>query len=128
VGREAFLARCIAAGAGREAADLVIGDVTMLDVITGALTRTDIAIVGDRIVGTHAAYEGHRRVDGSGLFCVPGFIDTHLHVESSLVTPFEFDRCVLRHGVTTAICDPHEIANVLGLDGIRYFLSAAERP
>ena len=58
---------------------------------------------------------------------MPGFIDTHLHVESSLVTPLEFDRCVLRHGVTTAICDPHEIANVLGLEGIRYFLAAAER-
>ena len=95
--------------------------------ITGALTRTDVAIVGDRIVGTHARYEGARRIDGRGLFCVPGFIDTHLHVESSLVTPLEFDRCVLRHGVTTAICDPHEIANVLGLDGIRYFLAAAER-
>ena len=56
----------------------------------------------------------------------PGFIDTHLHVESSLVTPQEFDRCVLPHGVTTAICDPHEIANVLGLEGIRYFLDSAE--
>ncbi len=66
-------------------------------------------------------------IDGRGLVCVPGFIDSHLHVESSLVTPLEFDRCVLRHGVTTAICDPHEIANVLGLEGIRYFLAAAER-
>ena len=123
----AFLARCIAAGAGREPADLVIGDVELLDVMTGALTRTDVAIVGDRIVGTHARYEGRRASTGRGLTCVPGFIDTHLHVESSLVTPLEFDRCVLRHGVTTAICDPHEIANVLGLDGIRYFLAAAER-
>ena len=70
---------------------------------------------------------GGRRIDGRGLFCVPGFIDTHLHIESSLVTPLEFDRCVLRHGVTTAICDPHEVANVLGLEGIRYFLAAAER-
>ena len=124
---EAFLARCIAAGAGREPADLVIAGVELLDVISGALARTDIAIVGDRIVGTHAAYEARARIDGRGLTCVPGFIDTHLHVESSLVTPFEFDRCVLRHGVTTAICDPHEIANVLGLAGIRYFLDAAER-
>ena len=57
---------------------------------------------------------------------MPGFIDTHLHVESSLVTPLEFDRCVLPHGVTTAICDPHEIANVLGAEGIRYFLDCAE--
>ena len=62
------------------------------------------------------------RSTARGLFAVPGFIDTHLHVESSLVTPQEFDRCVLPHGVTTAICDPHEIANVLGLEGIRFFL------
>jgi adenine deaminase len=123
----AFLARAIEAGAGRAPADLVIRDVDLLDVITGANTRSDIAIVGDRIVGTHARYEGAREIDGRGLSCVPGFIDTHLHVESSLVTPLEFDRCVLPHGVTTAISDPHEIANVLGLDGIRYFLAAAER-
>ena len=69
-------------------------------------------------------YGGWRRrevIDVTGLTLVPGFIDTHLHVESSLVTPLEFDRCVLPHGVTTAICDPHEIANVLGAEGIRYF-------
>jgi adenine deaminase len=124
---QAFLARCIAAGAGREPADLVVGDVEMLDVITGSLIRTDIAIVGERIVGTHGRYEGEERIDARGLACAPGFIDTHTHVESSLLTPFEYDRCVLGHGVTTAICDPHEIANVLGLAGIRYFLAAAER-
>ncbi|MEW9807082.1 adenine deaminase [Mesorhizobium sp. ZMM04-5] len=117
----------IMAGQGKEPADLVIADVNLLDVITGAVTQTDIAIVGDRIVGTHARYEGATVIDGAGRFAVPGFIDTHLHIESSLVTPFEFDRCVLPHGVTTAICDPHEIANVLGADGIRYFLDCAER-
>jgi adenine deaminase len=57
---------------------------------------------------------------------VPGFIDTHTHVESSLLTPHEFDRCVLPYGVTTVICDPHEIANVIGAEGIRYFLASAE--
>ena len=88
----ASLARAIAAGAGREPADLVVGDVDMLDVITGAVVRTDIAVVGDRIVGTHERYEGKRRIDGRGLYCVPGFIDTHVHVESSLVTPLAFDR------------------------------------
>jgi adenine deaminase len=123
----ATLARAIDAGAGRAPADLVIRDVDLLDVVTGQIARTDVAIVGERIVGTHARYEGKREIDGRGLHCVPGFIDTHLHVESSLLTPLEFDRCVLPHGVTTAICDPHEIANVLGLDGIGYFLAAAER-
>lgn len=124
---EALLTRMILAGQGKTPADLVVRDIDMLDVVTGAVTRTDIAIVGDRIVGTHGRYEGETIVDGTGRFAVPGFIDTHLHIESSLVTPLEFDRCVLTHGVTTALCDPHEIANVLGVAGIRYFLDCAER-
>jgi adenine deaminase len=123
----ATLTRMIMAGQGKEPADLVISNVQLLDVITGAVTKTDIAIVGDRIVGTHASYESRTVIDGAGRFAVPGFIDTHLHIESSLVTPFEFDRCVLPHGVTTVICDPHEIANVLGAEGIKYFLDCAER-
>lgn len=121
----AILARRIATGHGEEPADLVIKGARLLDLVTGALVETDIAITGDTIVGTHAAYEGKQVFDASGLIAVPGFIDTHLHVESSLVTPQEFERCVLPHGVTTAICDPHEIANVLGTEGIRYFLESA---
>ena len=123
----AGLGRMIAAGAGRVKADLVVKNVRLLDLITGAVEPSDVAIVGDRIVGIHDDYDGEREIDAEGRFCVPGFIDTHLHIESSLVTPFEFDRCVLPHGVTTAICDPHEIANVLGAAGIRYFLDCAER-
>lgn len=123
----ALLTRMIMAGQGKEPADLVIRNIGLLDVITGAVTVTDIAIVADRIVGTHARYEGKTEIDGTGRFAVPGFIDTHLHIESSLVTPLEFDRCVLPHGVTTVLCDPHEIANVLGAEGIRYFLDSAER-
>jgi adenine deaminase len=115
----------IAQGAGREPADLVIRNVRLYDLITGALTPTDIAICGDRIVGTYAEYKGVREIDGRGRIAVPGFIDTHFHVESSLLTPLEYDRCVLPHGVTTAIWDPHEIANVLGADGIRYALDCA---
>jgi adenine deaminase len=124
---EAELRKAIRAGQGQEPADLVLKNARLLDVISGAITETDIAIVGDRIVGTHAHYHGLTEIDASGHFAVPGFIDTHLHIESSLVTPFEFDRCVLPHGVTTAICDPHEIANVIGGAGIRYFLDCAER-
>ncbi len=123
---KAFLARAIAQGRGSEPADLVIKQVGLLDIISGAVTTTDIAICGDRIVGTYESYSGKREIDGAGLFAVPGFIDTHLHIESSLVTPAEFDRCVLPHGVTTAICDPHEASNVLGVEAIRYFLAAAE--
>ncbi len=123
---KAFLSRAIDQGRGAAPADLVIKNVGLLDIVYGGVTVTDIAVCGDRIVGTYEPYEGTREIDGSGLFAVPGFIDTHLHVESSLVSPQEFDRCVLPHGVTTAICDPHEIANVLGLEGIRYFLESAE--
>ncbi len=122
---EAFLDRAISAGAGDRPADLVIKGVQLFSVVDGSTTTTDIAISDDRIVGTHDTYEGVETIDGAGLTAVPGFIDTHLHVESSLLTPFEFDRCVLPHGVTTAICDPHEIANVLGAEGIKYFLDSS---
>jgi adenine deaminase len=121
------LTRMIKAGTGEVPADVVVKNVRLLDVITGAVTHSDIAIVDDRIVGTHGYYQGRQVIEGGNRFAVPGFIDTHLHIESSLITPFEFDRCVLPYGVTTVICDPHEIANVLGADGIRYFLDCAER-
>lgn len=121
------LAQRIAQGRGKEPADVVIRDVRLLDLVTGALVPTDIALCGDTIVGTYARYEGRRVLDGAGRIAVPGFIDTHLHVESSLVTPLEFDRCVLPHGVTTAICDPHEMANVLGTEAFDYFFACAER-
>jgi adenine deaminase len=119
------LATMIAQGAGREPADLVITNVRLYDLVTGALTPSDIAISGERIVGTYARYNGITEIDGGGRIAVPGFIDTHFHVESSLLTPLEYDRCVLPHGVTTAIWDPHEIANVLGIEGLRYALDCA---
>ncbi|HEV7336099.1 MAG TPA: amidohydrolase family protein, partial [Bosea sp. (in: a-proteobacteria)] len=122
----ATLARRIAQGRGDEPADLVIRGAKLLDLVSGDLIETDIALCGDTIVGTYGHYEGKVVFDAKGLIAVPGFIDTHLHVESSLVTPLEFERCVLPHGVTTAICDPHEIANVLGAEGIRYFLACAQ--
>jgi adenine deaminase len=121
------LARRIAAGRGDEPAERVITNVRRYDLVTGDLVPSSIAIVGDTIVSCAPDAKGHDMIDGGGLIAVPGFIDTHLHVESSLVTPFEFEACVLPHGVTTAICDPHEIANVLGAEGIAYFLSSAER-
>lgn len=121
----ADLSQKIAQGRGDAPADLVLRGGRVFDVITGAFLDGDVAICGDTIVGTCARYDGKQVVDVSGLTLVPGFIDTHLHIESSLVTPFEFDRLVAPLGVTTAICDPHEIANVLGVPGIRYFLDAA---
>ncbi|MDM8168924.1 adenine deaminase [Roseovarius sp.] len=117
----------IAQGRGDEPADKVLRGGEVFDLVTGARVTGDVAICGDRIVGVGEDYEGREVVDVSGLVLVPGFIDTHLHIESSLVTPFEFDRCVAPRGVTTAICDPHEIANVIGVEGIRYFQEASER-
>lgn len=124
---KATVADRIDQGRGVVPADIVLKGGLVFDLITGDLVASDVAICGDTIVGVFGSYSGKREIDVTGKVLVPGFIDTHLHIESSLVTPFEFDRCVSPHGVTTAICDPHEIANVCGLTGIRYFLDASAR-
>lgn len=122
---KAPLADRIAQGRGEVPADLVLKGGRVFDLITGDLVETDVAICGDTIVGVFGRFDGRREIDVTGQILVPGFIDTHLHIESSLVTPFEFDRCVTPRGITTAICDPHEIANVCGRAGIDYFLEAS---
>jgi adenine deaminase len=123
---KADLGRRIDQALGRTEADLVIKNVRMLNVVTGEIVRTDIAICDERIVGTYDDdYRGRSEIDGGELFAVPGFIDTHVHPESTLVRPEEFDRLVLPRGTTTAIADPHEITNVLGAAGLRYFLEAS---
>jgi adenine deaminase len=119
------LERLIDQGTGREPADIVLKGGKFFDLVTGELVASDIAICEDRIVGTSGDYVGTIEIDISGKTVVPGFIDTHLHIESSLVTPHEFDRCVLPYGVTTCICDPHEIANVLGTEGLQFFLDSS---
>ncbi|MGC4409376.1 adenine deaminase [Rhizobium rosettiformans] len=121
------LERRIDQGTGREPADFVLKGGRFFDLVTGELVASDIAICGETIVGTVESYEGREVIDITDKIVVPGFIDTHLHIESSLVTPHEFDRCVLPYGVTTVICDPHEIANVLGTEGIQFFLDSAEQ-
>lgn len=120
-----MLEQMIDQGAGREPADIVLKGGRFFDLVTGELVESDIAISSDRIVGTFGTYRGKQEIDISGRIVVPGFIDTHLHIESSNVTPHEFDRCVLPQGVTTVICDPHEIANVLGVEGLQYFLDSS---
>ncbi|HEX4766443.1 MAG TPA: adenine deaminase [Lichenihabitans sp.] len=122
----AAIARAIDQGRGSAPADLVLKNGRFLDLVSGELVASDVAICGDRIVGTFDSYTGVREIDIRGKVVVPGFIDTHLHVESSLVTPREFERCVLPHGVTTAIWDPHEMANVLGTAALDYALAAAD--
>jgi adenine deaminase len=123
---ESRLADIIDQARGKGPADLVIKSVGIFDLTSGEVTVGDIAIAGDRIVGTYETYSGATEIDGRGLIAVPGFIDSHVHCESTLVPPLEFDRCVVPRGTTTAICDPHEICNVLGVRGLKFFLKCAE--
>lgn len=119
------IARAVDQGRGVAAADLVLKGGRFLDLTTGDLVASDVAICGDLVVATCGAFRGSREIDVRGRVIVPGFVDAHVHVESSLLAPQAFDRCVLPHGVTTAICDPHEIANVLGSAGLEYVLASA---
>ena len=111
--------------AGREKADLVLKNATYVNVFSGELDTCDIAVCEGLIVGL-GSYEGHTEADMTGRIVCPGFIDAHIHLESSLVSPGEFARAVLPHGTTTVITDPHEITNVMGTDGIDYMLAATE--
>ena len=120
------LINSISQSLGENKVDLVLKGGQIFNVVTGELLTGDVAISGDTIVGTYDEYDGKNVIDLKGRIIVPGFIDTHLHIESSMLTPLEFDRCVAPKGVTTAICDPHEIANVLGIEGIKYFQEASE--
>lgn len=111
--------------AGREKADLVLKNATYVDVFSGELATDDIAVCEGLIVGL-GSYAGYQEVDMTGKIVCPGFIDAHIHLESSLVSPAEFARAVIPHGTTTVITDPHEITNVMGTDGIDYILCATE--
>ena len=113
---------------GSTPADLVIKNITMLMVTTGEWVTGDLAIAGDRIIAAGPeSYDGKRVLDGTGLFAVPGFIDAHLHIESCHVLPRAFEAAVLPRGTTTAVCDPHELANVCGSAAIQFFLDCAEQ-
>ncbi len=120
------LGKRIDAALGRVPCDLVIRGVRYLDVFSCAWRKGDISIADGVIVGVEPGLKGRRTIDGRKRVLVPGFIDAHVHVESSLTVPENFERTVLPHGTTTAICDPHELTNVLGMPGLRYFLDAAE--
>ena len=111
--------------AGRQPADLVLKNATFVNVFTGQLEQGDIAIAGNHIAGI-GSYSGTNEVDLAGRILCPGFIDAHIHLESSLVSPAEFARAVIPHGTTTVITDPHEITNVMGTAGIDYMMAATE--
>jgi len=115
----------IAVARGLQKADLVLKGGSLVNVFSGEIYQTDIAISGGKIAGL-GSYDGSTVVDLSSQFILPGFIDSHVHIESSMLTPAEFARAALPYGTTAVIADPHEIANVLGKAGIRYMLSASE--
>ena len=115
----------IEVASGRRPADLVLKNATYVNVFSNELCQADIAVAEGLIVGM-GEYHGNVEVDVSGKIVLPGFVDAHIHLESSLVSPSEFARAVLPHGTTTVITDPHEIANVMGTDGIEYMLQATE--
>ena len=116
--------RVIRVAGGAEKADLVLKNATYLNVFSNEFCHGDIAVAEGLIVGM-GEYQGVEELDVSGGIVCPGFIDAHIHLESSLVTPWEFAKAVLPHGTTTVITDPHEIANVMGLAGVDYMLQAS---
>lgn len=119
------LKKLIDISAGRIPADVVIKNCKVVDVYNGSIIEGDIAIC-DKLIAGVGNYEGREVIDGKGKYAAPGLIDSHIHIESSYVSPEELGRLIVPHGTTTIIADPHEIANVCGFKGINYMLKAAE--
>lgn len=117
--------RLIAVAAGREKADLVLKNAKYLNVFSNEFLCGDIAVANGVIAGV-GKYDGKTEIDVSGKLVLPGFIDAHIHLESSMVTPAEFAKAVVAHGTTTVITDPHEITNVMGIDGVEYMIQASQ--
>ena len=120
---DAPLSRRLAVARGDEAADLVVRGGKVLSVFTREWLHTDVAIADGFVAGL-GSYEGREEIDASGRWVVPGFIDAHMHLESSKLLVDEFARLVLPFGTTAVVADPHEIANVLGTDGVHWLLDA----
>lgn len=119
------LKKVIDVASGREPADLVIKNIKMVNVYTGNIEETSIGIVNGIIAGT-GTYEGKRQIDGNGMFAVPGFIDSHIHIESSYLRPEEFGKLLVPYGCTSVIADPHEIVNVAGIKALEYMIDASK--
>ena len=120
-----LLKKLIDVAAGRVPADLVIKNCRVVDVYTASVIEGDIAICEGLIAGV-GEYEGFSEIDANGRYAAPGLIDSHIHIESSYVSPEELGRLVVPHGTTTIVADPHEITNVCGLPGLEYMIAAAK--
>ena len=119
------LKKLIATAGGRRKADLVIKNCKIVDVFAGKIIDGDIAVSDGQIAGI-GKYDGEKIVDAQGRYALPGLIDSHIHIESSYVSPEELGRLVVPHGTGTIIADPHEIVNVCGIQGLDYMMAAAE--
>jgi adenine deaminase len=120
------LAQRVRVARGDAPADLALRNGKLINVYTGEILTTDVVIAGNLIVGVGPGYDAQEEMDVAGRYIAPGFIDAHVHIESSMVTPPQFARAVLPRGTTSVVSDPHEIANVCGLDGIRYMLDSSD--
>jgi adenine deaminase len=120
------LVELIETARGDVPADLVLRNARLVNVFSGEIYPTDIVVKRSRVVALGSGYDGKQVIDVGGRYVCPGLIDAHVHIESSLCTPAEFAKAVLAHGVTSVVTDPHEIANVLGLEGIHYMLQEAK--
>lgn len=126
--RPELRARAVRAAQGLAPFDLLIVNTRMLDMVTGRIRAADIGIVGGLIASVHKPDEtrlADARIDADGRMAVPGLIDTHMHVESSMVTPAQYTAAVVPRGVTTAVWDPHEFANACGIAGVNYAIDAS---
>ncbi|MGO7163391.1 amidohydrolase family protein, partial [Rhizobium johnstonii] len=124
----ALRARAVTAARGDAPFDMLITGGRLLDTVTGLIRQADIGLVGALISSVHAPAsrtDAVEIIDAAGSILTPGLIDTHMHIESSMVTPAEYASAVLPRGVTTIVWDPHEFGNVHGLDGVRWAIEAA---
>jgi adenine deaminase len=120
-----MIERLIRIARGLEKADIVFKNAKIVNVFTGTIENAEIAIAEDRIAGI-GKYKGLNEIDLGEKYVLPGFIDGHVHIESSMLSIEEFAKAVVFHGTTTLVADPHEIANVAGIDGLNYFINASK--
>ena len=121
-----MLEKRIQAARGRIPCDRVLKNARVVDVFSCQIVETDVAIFEDTIVGLGSGYHGQEEIDLEGLYLAPGLMDAHVHIESSMLEVPQFARAVVPLGTTTVVTDPHEIANVLGYEGIRYMMESSK--
>jgi len=120
------LKKLIGVARGLKEPELVLKGGRVVNVFSGELITADVAVYGGMIAGV-GSYDGAKTIDATGCYIAPGFIDAHMHLESTLLSPRELAAAVIKHGTTAIMADPHEIANVMGIEGIRFMMEAARR-